>query len=93
MGSCRLPLSRSSFRLTPTGLELQSATPDGKSILGNQPAGRAAKSGADSAGSPPDNDLAHVVAAWPALPEAIRRAVLALVGTASATWPADAGKT
>jgi hypothetical protein len=29
-------------------------------------------------------NLAHVVAAWPDLPEAIRRAVLALVATAAA---------
>jgi hypothetical protein len=36
--------------------------------------------------------LARVVAAWPALPQAIRRAVLALVG-ASATPRPDAGKT
>jgi hypothetical protein len=30
---------------------------------------------------PADADLARVVGAWPALPEAIRRAVLALVAT------------
>jgi len=30
-----------------------------------------------------DPDLARVVAAWPALPEAIRRAVLALVGAST----------
>ena len=28
-----------------------------------------------------DSELRHVVAAWPVLPEPIRRAVLALVGT------------
>jgi hypothetical protein len=31
---------------------------------------------------PIDSNLAHVVSAWPDLPEAIRRAVLALVNTA-----------
>jgi hypothetical protein len=31
-----------------------------------------------------DPDLARVVAAWPDLPDAIRRAVLALVATAAA---------
>jgi hypothetical protein len=32
-----------------------------------------------------DADLAHVIEAWPDLPEAIRRAVLALIGSAHAT--------
>jgi hypothetical protein len=32
-----------------------------------------------------DPDLARVVEAWPALPQAIRRAMLALVGSAPAT--------
>jgi hypothetical protein len=31
---------------------------------------------------PPDPDLARIVAAWPELPEPIRRAVLALVAAA-----------
>jgi hypothetical protein len=30
-----------------------------------------------------DPDLARVVSAWPGLPEAIRRAVLALIGSAN----------
>ena len=34
-------------------------------------------------GGVPDADLARVLDAWPTLPEAIRRAVLALVGAAS----------
>jgi hypothetical protein len=45
--------------------------------------GGGAKSGADStAPSPADPDLARIVAAWPALPEPIRRAILALIETA-----------
>jgi hypothetical protein len=32
--------------------------------------------------NPPDPDLARVVSAWPDLPEAIRRAVLALIDRA-----------
>src|SRR5262249_36569839 len=42
----------------------------------------------DPSTSPPadplDPDLARVLTAWPTLPEAIRRAILALVGTAGA---------
>jgi hypothetical protein len=30
---------------------------------------------------PPDHDLARILAAWPGLPPAIRRAILALVGS------------
>jgi hypothetical protein len=33
--------------------------------------------------APIDHDLARVVSAWPDLPEAIRRAVLELVGAAA----------
>ena len=33
-------------------------------------------------GAEADPDLSRVVAAWPELPEAIRRAVLALIGSA-----------
>ena len=35
--------------------------------------------------APADPDLARVVEAWPDLPEPLRRAVLALIGTVSAT--------
>jgi hypothetical protein len=46
------------------------------------PAGRSAgRSGGQGEGGAPDADLARIVEAWPALPAAIRRAVLALVGT------------
>jgi len=42
-----------------------------------------AQSGAGGADSPPpDPDLARIAAAWPGLPEAIRRAVLALIDSA-----------
>jgi hypothetical protein len=34
------------------------------------------------AGPPADSDLALIMAAWPELPEHIRAAILALVGTA-----------
>jgi hypothetical protein len=35
---------------------------------------------APACATPTDPDLARVVAAWPALPDAIKRAVLALIG-------------
>jgi hypothetical protein len=40
-----------------------------------------------------DPDLARVVSAWPDLPEAIRRAVLALVGTLDESATKDGSKT
>ena len=48
-------------------------------------AGRSAGRSADGAGEPEGGhppDLAAVVAAWPTLPEPLRRAVLALIGAA-----------
>ena len=42
-----------------------------------------AESGAPALTNPPNPDLARVVSAWPDLPEAIRRAVLALIGSAT----------
>jgi hypothetical protein len=51
---------------------------DGK--LRQTPSRSAAKSGAvETNATPIDADLARVMAAWPALPEPIRRAVLALI--------------
>ncbi len=52
-------------------------------------AGKSAGKTLDVSGPPPaipinDAELAAVVAAWPALPEPIRRAVLALVGSVAA---------
>jgi hypothetical protein len=47
-----------------------------------------AKSGAVSPDpSAADPDLARIVARWPALPEPVRRAMLALIGTALAETP------
>jgi len=55
-----------------------------REIVGNQGVSEAADAGValGIAPNPPDPDLARVVAAWPELPEAIRRAVLALIGSA-----------
>jgi hypothetical protein len=43
----------------------------------------AALTGRLQPGTPPDPDLARVVEAWPTLAEPIRRAVLALIGSAT----------
>ena len=53
------------------------ALPD-KGLRNSLPGGDA-ESGAPSTTTPIDPKLAAVVAAWPTLPEAIRRAVLALI--------------
>ena len=68
--------------MTPTGSELPAVTRDGDNTLENPPSTSAAKSGAVSADSPFDPDLARILDAWPALLEAIRRAILALIGSA-----------
>ena len=47
--------------------------------LQNLVLGGDAESGAPATSTPIDPQLAAVVAAWPTLPEAIRRAVLALI--------------
>lgn len=57
-----------------TGLELPQELP-GKPIISQS---RGAESGAVGARDP---DLARLIAAWPTLPEPIRRAILALVGS------------
>jgi hypothetical protein len=70
--------------MTPTGFELEFATTDEDSQIGNPPSAGAAKSGAVWAGfvlSEPD--LAKLVEAWPRLPEYVRGAVLALVESAT----------
>jgi hypothetical protein len=53
----------------------------GQDAAANQGIPKAADAGI--APNPPTSDLARVVSAWPDLPEAIRRAVLALVGSAN----------
>src|SRR5262249_14396400 len=57
----------------------QIPTDSASTTSGNTPSGVAP----GVARNAPDPDLAHVVEAWPALPDAIRRAVLALVGSAN----------
>jgi hypothetical protein len=68
--------------MTPTGFEPDATTPKGNSSLGNPPPAGAAISGAVSADFS-DPGLARIIATWPSLPETIRRAVLALVESAS----------
>jgi hypothetical protein len=70
--------------MTPTGSEHVQYYP-GKSQEATE---GGAKSGADStAPSPADPDLARIVAAWPALREPIRRAMLSLIETALPVEP------
>jgi hypothetical protein len=61
--------------VTPTGSELNAASSNGDNTLGNPAPASAAESGAVAV----DPDLARLIAAWPALPQAIRRVILALV--------------
>src|SRR5262249_24081663 len=66
-------------RVAPEGLESGHATPNGTSILRKMAPQGAAQSGA----VPPDPDLARVMAAWPGLPEHVRRSVLLLIAAAA----------
>lgn len=64
---------------TPRGVE-QQADSTGKSTVRNQSGAESGALGAQNA--PADPDLARVVAAWPRLPEPMRRAILALIDAA-----------
>lgn len=66
--------------------EAASKSLENKAIPHLQDAGRSAgRSGNTSEGGISDPELARVVTAWPGLPEPIRRAVMALIGTGSGT--------
>jgi hypothetical protein len=66
--------------LTPTGFEPVSASPYAGKDLGKSLSAGAAKSGAVSADmTPADPDLADGTAAWPKLPEDVRKGIMALV--------------
>jgi hypothetical protein len=54
-------------------------------------AGRTRHESRESEGGIPDADLAALVAAWPALPDHIRAAIRALVGTVAPTPTPFAG--
>ena len=65
---------------TRRGLELDSVTGLPCNDLGNPPSPSGAESGAVGAESDPiAPELAAIIAAWPALPEATRQAILAMV--------------
>jgi hypothetical protein len=70
--------------MTPTGLEPDGVSADGTSNLRQTQDWRAAESGAVDAPSGPkagpvDADLTALIAAWPALPTAVKRRIVRLV--------------
>lgn len=73
--------------MTPTGLEPVGVSADGTRGLRQTQGGGAAKSGAVDApnrpkAGPVDADLTALIAAWPALPPAVKRRIVRLVEAA-----------
>ena len=60
-----------------------SVSGDGAKTCDNGPATDSRRRSSSDADSPPDEDLRRVIAAWPALPEAIRAGILAMVKAAA----------
>ena len=64
-------------------LEPAANTPENHGILNFQRAGRTAgRTGEQSEGGTPDAELASIIVAWPTLPEPIKAAIRALLGSA-----------
>jgi len=63
--------------------DLQSAMPDTQTVSGKSTSGEQARRPDRARTKSPETDpaLTRIIAAWPTLPEPIRRAMLALVGS------------